>query len=74
MTLQEIEANALQLIPQQKRYLIQILTESLQNTEPDNTTPTETLTQFFQLSPLAATIDELDLSRDRCLPPNRISL
>ncbi|MGD1902702.1 MAG: hypothetical protein ACFB9N_10735 [Geitlerinemataceae cyanobacterium] len=66
MTLQEIEASALQLIPQQKRHLIQILTESLQDTEPDNAAPTESLTQFFQHSPLAAAIDELDLSRDRC--------
>ncbi|MEH1911158.1 MAG: hypothetical protein V7L05_05950 [Nostoc sp.] len=70
MVIQELEQQLLQLSPNDKLYIIQLLAQSL--TIHNNTThleqPTK-LSEFFRQSPLAELTEELvDLSRDRNLP------
>ncbi|MBD0387197.1 MAG: hypothetical protein ICV54_11920 [Nostoc sp. C3-bin3] len=68
MAIQELEQQLLQLSPNDKLYIIQLLAQSLtthNNTPPDQ--PSK-LSEFFRQSPLAELTEELDLSRDRSLP------
>ncbi|QKQ72873.1 hypothetical protein [Nostoc sp. TCL240-02] len=68
MAIQELEQQLLQLSPNDKLYIIQLLAQSLtthNNTHPDK--PSK-LSEFFRQSPLAELTEELDLSRDRSLP------
>ncbi|MEH2449054.1 hypothetical protein PQG02_12230 [Nostoc sp. UHCC 0926] len=69
MASQELEQQLLQLSPNDKLYIIQLLAQSLtthnNNTHPDQ--PSK-LSEFFHQSPLAELTEELDLSRDRSLP------
>jgi hypothetical protein len=68
MAIQELEQQLLQLSPNDKLYIIQLLAQSLtthNNTHPDQ--PSK-LSEFFRQSPLAELTEELDLSRDRTLP------
>jgi hypothetical protein len=67
MVIQELEQQLLQLSPNEKLYIIQLLAQSLstQNTHPEE--PTK-LSEFFRQSPLAEFIEELDLNRERSLP------
>ncbi|MGF2036698.1 MAG: hypothetical protein RMZ43_015520 [Nostoc sp. CmiVER01] len=68
MAIQELEQQLLQLSPNDKLYIIQLLAQSLtthNNTQPDQ--PSK-LSDFFRQSPLAELTEELDLSRDRTLP------
>ncbi|AVH67696.1 MULTISPECIES: hypothetical protein [unclassified Nostoc] len=67
MAIQELEQQLLQLSPNDKLYIIQLLAQSLttHNTQPDQ--PSK-LSDFFRQSPLAELTEELDLSRDRSLP------
>ncbi|MBW4428724.1 MAG: hypothetical protein KME50_30940 [Nostoc desertorum CM1-VF14] len=68
MAIQELEQQLLQLSPNDKLYIIQLLAQSLtthNNTPPDQ--PSK-LSEFFRRSPLAELSEELDLSRDRSLP------
>jgi hypothetical protein len=74
MTLQELETTLLQLAPSQKRYLIQVLKKSLNVTEYKDDRDPQPLSLFFQHSPLATVADELDLTRDRSLPPAHLFL
>ncbi|MEH1921225.1 hypothetical protein [Nostoc sp.] len=68
MAIQELEQQLLQLSPNDKLYIIQLLAQSLtthNNIHPDQ--PSK-LSEFFRQSPLAELTEELDLSRDRTLP------
>ncbi len=69
MVIPELEEQLLQLPPNDKLYIIQLLIQSLttQNTHPEQTT---TLVEFFRQSPLVGIAEELDFSRDRSLPRN----
>ncbi|MEH2163527.1 MAG: hypothetical protein V7K38_21445 [Nostoc sp.] len=68
MVIQELEQQLLQLPPNDKLYIIQLLAQSLttdnKNTHPDQ--PSK-LSEFFRQSPLVEFTEELDLSRDRSL-------
>ncbi|MCC5636037.1 hypothetical protein LC593_09240 [Nostoc sp. CHAB 5844] len=63
MVIPELEQKLLQLSPNEKLYIIQLLAQSLtiHNTHPEQ--PSK-LSEFFRQSPLGET-EELDLSRDR---------
>ncbi len=67
MVIPELEKQLLQLSPNDKLYIIQLLAQSLttHNTYPEQTT---TLVEFFRQSPLVGIAEELDFSRDRSLP------
>jgi hypothetical protein len=67
MVIPELEQELLQLSPNEKLYIIQLLAQSLTipNTHPEQ--PSK-LSEFFRQSPLAELTEELDLSRDRSLP------
>ena len=74
MAIQELEQQLLQLSPNDKLYIIQLLAQSLtthNNTYPDQ--PSK-LSEFFRQSPLAELTEELDLSRDRTLPRDTFTL
>lgn len=77
MTVQELEQQLLHLSPTDKLRIIQLLAESL-NVLWDSTSqkPSNTLSEFFRQSPLAevTATGELDLSRDRSLPIDRLIL
>ncbi|NDJ25909.1 hypothetical protein GS682_30850 [Nostoc sp. B(2019)] len=66
MVIKELEQQLLQLSPNEKLYIIQLLAQSLtiHNTHPEQ--PSK-LSEFFRQSPLAELTEELDLSRDRSL-------
>ncbi|MBH8552720.1 hypothetical protein I8751_10120 [Nostocaceae cyanobacterium CENA357] len=66
MVIPELEQQLLQLSPNEKLYIIQLLAQSLtiQNTHSEQ--PSK-LSEFFRQSPLAELTEELDLSRDRSL-------
>jgi len=65
MVIPELEQQLLQLSPNDKLYIIQLLAQSL-TTQNNNTHPEQTtkLSEFFRQSPLAEVSSELDLSRD----------
>ncbi|MCG6138085.1 MAG: hypothetical protein MET45_26225 [Nostoc sp. LLA-1] len=67
MVIPELEQQLLQLPPNDKLYIIQLLAQSLttSNTQPEQ--PSK-LSEFFRQSPLAELPEELDLSRDPSLP------
>ncbi|WP_414543222.1 hypothetical protein [Nostoc sp. CCY0012] len=67
MVIPELEQQLLQLPPNDKLYIIQLLAQSLttSNTHPEQ--PSK-LSEFFRQSPLAELPEELDLSRDPSLP------
>lgn len=69
MVIPELEQQLLQLSPNEKLYIIQLLAQSLtiDNTHPEQ--PSK-LSEFFRQSPLAELNEEIDLSRDRSLPRN----
>ncbi|WP_414572900.1 hypothetical protein [Nostoc sp. CCY 9925] len=69
MVIPELEQQLLQLSPNEKLYIIQLLAQSLtvHNTYPEQ--PSK-LSEFFRQSPLAELNEEIDLSRDRSLPRN----
>ncbi|BAY78470.1 hypothetical protein NIES25_49440 [Nostoc linckia NIES-25] len=75
MVISELEQKLLQLSPDEKLYIIQLLAQSLtshnNNTHPDQ--PTK-LSEFFRQSPLAELADELDLSRDRSFSSDAFTL
>ncbi|MBW4631697.1 MAG: hypothetical protein KME30_07280 [Iphinoe sp. HA4291-MV1] len=66
MVIPELEQQLLQLSPNDKLYIIQLLAQSL-STQNNNTHLEQTtkLSEFFRQSPLAELTEELDLSRDR---------
>ncbi|NEQ95312.1 MAG: hypothetical protein F6K30_01030 [Cyanothece sp. SIO2G6] len=73
----ELEAQLIQLSPDDKLYLIQVLAKSLNGAcHPVPQPATDSLSSFFQRSPLADIVadGELDLKRDRALPTERIVL
>ncbi len=69
MVIPELEKQLLQLSPNDKLYIIQLLAQSLtkhnNNTHPDQ--PSK-LSEFFRQSPLAELPEALDLKRDTSLP------
>ncbi len=67
MVIPELEQQLLQLSPNDKLYIIQLLAQSLtgSNTHPEQ--PSK-LSEFFRQSPLVGIAEELDFSRDRSLP------
>lgn len=84
MTTQELEQQLLNLEPAEKRRLIQLLTQSL-TTEPtiESSTPpplptqkaeANSLVEFFRTSPLCEVADEIDLTRNKSLIPDRVIL
>ncbi len=76
MTIQELEKQLLTLAPDEKRRLIQLLTQSLatETTSASAAQETESLVEFFRNSPLCEVADQLDLTRDRSLIPDRVQL
>ncbi|MEY3333319.1 MAG: hypothetical protein RLZZ176_1619 [Cyanobacteriota bacterium] len=71
MVIPELEQQLLQLSPNDKLYIIQLLAQSLTLEHPNNKTLTEQpskLSEFFRQSPLTEVAEELDLSRDTSLP------
>jgi hypothetical protein len=75
MAIPELEQQLLQLSPNDKLYIIQLLAQSLtspnHNTHPDQ--PSK-LSEFFRQSPLAEVSEELDFSSDRSLPRDDLTL
>ena len=67
MTISELEQQLLQLTPNEKLHIIQLLTQSLTTHSTHSEQPT-TLVEFFSQSPLVEISEELDFSRDRSLP------
>lgn len=67
MVVPELEQQLLQLSPNEKLYIIQILAQSLTTQNTPSEQPTK-LSDFFRQSPLAELTEELDLSRDRSFP------
>lgn len=64
MAIQELEQQLLQLSPNDKLYIIQLLVQSLttHNNNPHQEKLTK-LSEFFRQSPLAELTEELDVSR-----------
>ncbi|HLP87483.1 MAG TPA: hypothetical protein VK184_02615 [Nostocaceae cyanobacterium] len=71
MIVPELEQQLLQLSPNDKLYIIQLLAQSLtiqnKNNEILPKEPSK-LSEFFRQSPLVEVAEELDLSRDTSLP------
>ena len=71
MIIPELEQQLLQLSPNDKLYIIQLLSQSLTMENKNYPTLPEQpskLSEFFRQSPLAEVAEELDLSRDTSLP------
>ncbi|BAY41557.1 hypothetical protein NIES2111_59530 (plasmid) [Nostoc sp. NIES-2111] len=66
MLLPELEQQLLQLDPNEKLYIIQLLAQSLTTHNTHLEQPSK-LSDFFRQSPLAQVGEELDLNRDRSL-------
>ena len=65
MAISELEQQLLQLSPNDKLYVIQLLAQSL--TAPNRSTHADQpskLSEFFRQSPLAEVSEDLDFSRD----------
>lgn len=77
MVIPELEQQLLQLSPNDKLYIIQLLAQSLtmenKNGQMFSEQPSK-LSEFFRQSPLAEVAEELDLSRDTSLPSDRFIL
>jgi hypothetical protein len=67
MVIQELEQQLLELSPNEKLYIIQLLAQSLTIHNTHLEQPTK-LSEFFRQSPLAELTEELDLNRERSLP------
>ncbi|MBW4511955.1 MAG: hypothetical protein KME64_36465 [Scytonematopsis contorta HA4267-MV1] len=67
MVIQELEQQLLQLSPNDRLYIIQLLAQSLTTNNIDPEQPTK-LSEFFRQSPLAELAEELDLRRESGLP------
>ena len=70
MVIPELEQQLLQLPPNEKLYIIQLLHQSLTTQNTHSEQPSK-LSEFFRQSPLAEVAEELDLSRDRSLNSNQ---
>ncbi|NET72018.1 MAG: hypothetical protein F6K62_14115 [Sphaerospermopsis sp. SIO1G2] len=71
MIIPELEQKLLQLSPNDKLYIIQLLAQSLtleNNNHKEISEQPSKLSEFFRQSPLAEVSEELDLSRDSSLP------
>ncbi|MBD2683594.1 MULTISPECIES: hypothetical protein [Nostoc] len=73
MLLRELEQQLLQLDPNEKLYIIQLLAQSLTTHDIHPEQPSK-LSEFFRQSLLAQVSEELDLSRDRSLSYDVFSL
>jgi len=74
MTVQDLEAQLLQLSPIEKLHIIQLLAQSLNaDVVGQQTDSNEKLSDFFRQSPLAEAVADsgIDLERDRRLPEDR---
>ncbi|MBD2205779.1 hypothetical protein H6G33_26745 [Calothrix sp. FACHB-1219] len=69
MVIPELEQQLLQLSPNEKLYIIQLLAQSLTTQNTPSGQPS-TLSEFFRQSPLTEVAEELDLSRDRSVNYN----
>ncbi|BAY65117.1 hypothetical protein NIES22_52190 [Calothrix brevissima NIES-22] len=69
MVIPELEQQLLQLSPNKKLYIIQLLAQSLTIHNTHSEQPSK-LSEFFRHSPLTEVAEELDLSRDRSLNYN----
>lgn len=71
MVISELEQQLLQLSPNDKLYIIQLLAQSLTMENKNNKIlpkqPSK-LSEFFRQSPLTEVAEELELSRDTSLP------
>jgi hypothetical protein len=73
MSIQELEAQLLDLDQNERQRIVQILLQSL--TPPQNASSNESsIVDFFRNSPLCEVADELDLTCDQSPMPDRISL
>jgi hypothetical protein len=73
MSIQELEAQLLDLDQNERQRIAQLLLQSL---KPPETTPADesSIVDFFRNSPLCEVADELDLTRDQSPIPDRIAL
>jgi hypothetical protein len=73
MSIQELEAQLLDLDQNERQRIVQILLQSL---NPPNAAPADesSIVDFFRNSPLCEVADELDLTRDQSPIPDRIAL
>jgi hypothetical protein len=72
MVIPELEQELLQLSPNEKLYIIQLLAQSLTTHNTHSEQPSK-LSEFFRQSPLAEITEELDLNRDRSQIRNAFS-
>jgi hypothetical protein len=73
MSIQELEAQLLDLDQNERQRIVQILLQSLNS--PKAAPADESLiVDFFRNSPLCEVADELDLTRDQSPIPDRIAL
>jgi hypothetical protein len=73
MSIQELEAQLLDLNQNERQRIVQILLQSLNS--PQTTLADESsIVDFFRNSPLCEVADELDLTRDQSPIPDRIAL
>jgi hypothetical protein len=73
MSIQELEAQLLDLDQNERQRIVQILLQSLNSPK---TAPADesSIVDFFRNSPLCEVADELDLTRDQSPIPDRIAL
>jgi hypothetical protein len=73
MSIQELEAQLLDLDQNERQRIVQILLQSL-NSPKTAPTAESSIVDFFRNSPLCEVADELDLTRDQSPIPDRIAL
>lgn len=73
MSIRELEAQLLNLDPNERQRIVQLLLQSL---NPPKTAPADesSIVDFFRNSPLCEVADELELARDQSPIPDRIAL
>jgi hypothetical protein len=76
MSIQELEAQLLDLDHSDRVHIFQALAQSLQQSPAKPDQPTQNLADFFRNSPLAEAVasGELDLTRNQTIEPDRLVL
>jgi hypothetical protein len=76
MSIQELEAQLLNLDHNDRVHIFQVLSQSLQQSPVKPDQPTQNLADFFRNSPLAEAVasGELDLTRNQTIEPDRFVL
>jgi hypothetical protein len=76
MSIQELEAQLLNLDRTDRMHIFQVLEKSLQQPPANADQPMQNLADFFRSSPLAEAVasGELDLTRNQTIEPDRLVL